>query len=342
MVRDDGPAEAHAMHAGPGPRSGAEPPRIAAGWAYLAIMLGVLGHSSSEFVAVLTGLFGPEQSVWRFMLGGAGLVAVSLAHPATRDLVTPLKESGLAVVLLSVLGMTLSQLLFHWSLAYASVAQVATAVTVMPICVVIANHVLKRGPLTAPKMVIGAGALGGVALLVTDGYLERLAGDASSLKGVLLALGCAGVGAVYMVLVKPYINRYGAIRMTTYTFALGVLPLWLVVGAAWGIWVDPTTLFEREAGAWAAILTMGFWNTTITMVLWLGGLAAVADIGRASYTFFLKPVIAASLAVVFLGQSVTAIQLLAIVAICSCVLAEVSWDRLRAPGRRPGSRGRSG
>ena len=38
--------------------------------AYLAVFLGVTGHASSEFVSVLSGVKGPELSVWRFLLGG--------------------------------------------------------------------------------------------------------------------------------------------------------------------------------------------------------------------------------------------------------------------------------
>ena len=34
--------------------------------AYLAVFLGVCGHASSEFVSVLSGVKGPELSVWRF------------------------------------------------------------------------------------------------------------------------------------------------------------------------------------------------------------------------------------------------------------------------------------
>ena len=32
--------------------------------AYLAVLLGVIGHASSEFVSVLCGISGPELSVW--------------------------------------------------------------------------------------------------------------------------------------------------------------------------------------------------------------------------------------------------------------------------------------
>ena len=40
--------------------------------AYLAVFVGVCGHASSEFVSVLSGVGGPELSVWRFLLGPGG------------------------------------------------------------------------------------------------------------------------------------------------------------------------------------------------------------------------------------------------------------------------------
>jgi drug/metabolite transporter (DMT)-like permease len=300
-------------------------------WAYVAIMLGVLGHASSEFVAVLTGLFGPELSVWRFILGGSGLVLVALLYPPSRDLLTPLREQPLKIILLAFFGMALAQLIFHWSLNYATVIQVATLVTTMPIWVVIANYFINKAPIATPKIISGIGAFLGIVLLLTDGYLLQLTGgSADALLGVLMAIGCAAIGAVYMVMVKPLIQQYGAIRMTAYTFALGAVFLWIVVGLAWNIWVNPLTLFERAPDQYLSIMTMGWWNTTIAMVLWLGGLAAVPDMARANYLFFLKPVIAAILAYYILGDSVTVTQILAIIVVCSCVLMEVFWEPLQA------------
>ena len=46
------------------------------------------------------------------------------------------------------------------------------------------------------------------------------------------------------------------------------------------------------------------------------------------YLFFLKPVIAAVLALFILGQPVTVLQWLAILVICGAVLLEAVWDRL--------------
>ncbi|MBW2486001.1 MAG: EamA family transporter, partial [Deltaproteobacteria bacterium] len=62
-----------------------------------------------------------------------------------------------------------------------------------------------------------------------------------------------------------------------------------------------------------------------------GGLAAVPDITRGSYLFFLKPVIAACLAVIFLRQGLTAWQVLAIFVICASVAVEASWGWIRRP-----------
>ena len=91
--------------------------------------------------------------------------------------------------------------------------------------------------------------------------------------------------------------------------------------------MDPTTLFNRPTGEAAALVTIGIWNTTITQFLWIGGLAAVPDITRGSYLFFLKPVIAAFLAVMFLKQVLTTPQIFAIIIICTAVLLEATWSR---------------
>ena len=280
---------------------------------YLAVFLGVCGHASSEFFSVLSGLKGPELSVWRFLLGGLGLVVFAFIFPASRNLLEPFREEGLRLVGLSIMGVSLGYLLFHWSLDFATVPQVATMVTTIPIFVGLANLWLNKQPFGGAKIISGLSAMIGVALLLTDGYLAKLAG---------------AVVAAYTVMVRPIIGRYGALRITAITMLMGAVGLWFVVGVFWQIWVNPATLFARTAGEAASLLTLAFWNTTIAQFLWIGGLAAVPDITRGSYLFFLKPVIAACLAVIFLSQGLTAWQLLAIVVICASVAVEASWGRI--------------
>lgn len=307
------------------------PPR----WAYAAVFVGVLGHATSEFFAVLTGISGPEVSVWRFGIGAAGLLLWALVGGGSRDLVTPLRAEGWRLVALSLLGVTLPYLAFHWSLDFASVTQVATFVTTIPIWVGLINLWINRQPFTAVKIATGLCAMAGIVFLFTDGYLGALGGDARSLVGIGLATVCAAFASAYAVLAKPVIARHGALRVTALTMAIGAVGLWFVVGIAFGIWVNPGALFARapsaaslgvDPGVW--LLVLGLWNTTITQLLWLGGLAAAPDITRASYLFFLKPVVAAVLAVAVLAQQPSPLEVLAIVVVTGSVLVELFWPRL--------------
>ena len=302
--------------------------------AYLAVFIGTIGHASSEFVAVYSGIKGPEVSVWRFMIGGFGLLVACMLIPSARDLLTPLREDWKRIVPLALAGMTMAQFIFHWSLDFANIVQVATIVTTMPILVVLMNRVIYHVPVTAPKVVSGIGAMLGIMFLLTDGYLARLSGSSESFTGVLMALGCALLGASYTVLIRPVIVKWGAMRITALVFILGAFLLWPLVAIFFGVKVNPLTLFDRDMQAWASILTLGFWNTTVAMVIFFWGLSVAPDQARANYIFFLKPVIAAFLGLYILRQPITTPQLLAIVVITGCVLVEVFYDQIfrrRAP-----------
>jgi drug/metabolite transporter (DMT)-like permease len=299
-------------------------------WAYPAVMIGVAGHASSEFFAKLGGVAGPETSVWRYLLGGFGLILWALWDRDSRDLLTPLRQEGLNILWLSIMGVTVTYLFFHWALDYATVIQVATVTTTIPIFVGLANWLVNGVNPGTVKMITGALAVLGIAVLLTDGALDALAGGAGTLPGVLLATGCAALASLYAVLVKPVMARHGGLRIIALTMMIGGIGLWLLVGAAWGIWVNPVSIVDKPALAAWSLVILALWNTTITQLLWFGGLSAAPDITRASYLFFLKPIIAAALAIVILGSFPTVLQLVAIALVTGCVLVELYWPKLRA------------
>ena len=297
-------------------------------WAYLAAFLGVFGHATSEFFSVYSGLKGPEVSVWRFTIGGAALLVVALFQKESRNLLQPILEKPLKVIPLAVFGMSMAQLVFHWSLDFASVVQVATIVTTMPILVVVVERIINKTTISAPKVVSGIGAFIGVMLLLTDGYLDQLELGGSSLIGMALALCCAAVGALYLVLARPLIQEYGAVRMTALTFIIGAFALWITVHLVWEISVNPLTLFDRPPQAYGSILALGIWNTCIGFILWLWGISNAPDISRANYLFFLKPVIAALLAWIILNNTISGLQILAILMVTGFVTLELSYNTL--------------
>lgn len=296
--------------------------------AYISAFLGVCGHASSEFFVKLSGISGVEVSVWRFGIGGLALLILSLINPSSRNLVSPLKQKFLPIVTLSVFGMAFGQFLFHWALDFASVVQVATMVTIMPIGVVFVARVVEGTIITPPKVISGIGAFLGCVFLLTDGYLDQLSGSGNSIIGIYLSIGCALIGSVYLVLVKPYVQDYGPIRMTTYTFVLGFLALYPSIGLIWGIWVNPFDLFDRTSVEYLSIITLGVWNTCIAFILWLWGLSKIPDVARGNYLFFLKPVIALCLAFFVLEDNITINQFIAIIVITGFVLMEIFYSSL--------------
>ena len=296
--------------------------------AYISAFLGVCGHASSEFFVKLSGISGVEVSVWRFGIGGLALLTLSLINPSSRNLVSPLKQKFIPIVTLSVFGMAFGQFLFHWALDFASVVQVATMVTIMPIGVVFVARVVEGTIITPPKIISGIGAFLGCIFLLTDGYLDQLSGSGNSIIGIYLSIGCALIGSVYLVLVKPYVQDYGPIRMTTYTFVLGFIALYPSIGLIWGIWVNPFDLFDRTSVEYLSIITLGIWNTCIAFILWLWGLSKIPDVARGNYLFFLKPVIALCLAFFVLEDNITTNQLIAIIVITGFVLMEIFYSSL--------------
>jgi drug/metabolite transporter (DMT)-like permease len=297
--------------------------------AYLAVFIGVLGHASSEFVAVLSGVSGPEVSSWRFLLGGAGLLVVALVVYGPETLLRIWRNEWKALLPLSFAGVTLAYLLFHWSLDYATVIQVATLVTTIPIFVGIANQIINGQSVSAVKWLTGCAAVLAVALLISDGYVSKLIDTQSSLIGIFMALGCAALVATFSVLVRPIVSRHGALPVTALAMFTGGIGLWAVVGIAFGIWVNPLTLPDMPALQALSLIIIALWNTTITQYLWIGGLANAPDITRASFLFFLKPAIAAVLAVAILAQPLTMIQVIAIIVICGSVLVEFVYQARR-------------
>lgn len=307
---------------------------IPARFAYAAVFVGVCGHASSEFVAKVSGVAGPEASVWRYVIGGAGLAIWRLIALGSSALLRPVREGGLYFWIVSLVGVSATYLAFHWALDFATIVQVATVVTTIPIFVGLANWVVNGVRPGPAKIATGALALTGVLLLITDGAVDQIGGGGESLYGVLLATFCAAAGSFYSVLIKPIIAKHGVLPTTAASLVIGAIGLWLAVGIFWSVWVNPAALFDRKESEGWWLLTLGLWNTTITQLLWFGGLAAATDITRASYLFFLKPVIAAVLAIFILKNALTGLQIAAILVVTSSVFVEMFWERIARAWRR--------
>jgi drug/metabolite transporter (DMT)-like permease len=72
-------------------------------------------------------------------IGAVGLLVAAMVFSGFGKLAAPLREQGLKVIALSLLGVSLPYLAFHWALDFASIVQVDTLVTTIPIFVGLCN-----------------------------------------------------------------------------------------------------------------------------------------------------------------------------------------------------------
>ena len=108
-----------------------------------------------------------------------GLVGGGADHAERARFADPLRRDFWPIASLSIFGMTAGQFLFHWALDYASVVEVATLVTTMPILVVFVAKLVDGTAIGPAKLISGTGAFLGCVFLLSDGFAAEVSGAAT-------------------------------------------------------------------------------------------------------------------------------------------------------------------
>ena len=140
-------------------------------------------------------------------------------------------------------------------------------------------------------------AFAGVALVVFFGRGQAELTLARKALVVLIAPAC---WAVYSVFMRPLVQRHGGLLTTGLSLSLGALTL-LPLGLRWG--TEP--LAALEARHWAWLLFLAFLSTILGYALWNNALKHRTASQVAVYVYF-NPVVAAVVAYLFLGETLTA------------------------------------
>lgn len=157
------------------------------------------------------------------------------------------------LLLCAVFGVALNQLMFFNGLMRTSPLHASLIMVATPILVLVMSAVLLGERVTPVKLLgIGLGACGAVGLV-----FFRTAGSqaSSTMLGDLFILINASSYGVYLVLVKPLMQRYSAVTVMAWSFALGLL-LVLPFGAGELTAVQWAALSHSEIGAMAFVVVM--------------------------------------------------------------------------------------
>lgn len=162
--------------------------------------------------------------------------------------------------------------------------------------------VLLEEGITARKLAGTALTLGGTVVVLAGQYELATIGTGSAAGIGFLVVASAG-WAAYTVCGKPLIRRYSALETATYSTALAVPLLAVLVPVELRI-TDATIRTVSVTGPLvAAVLYLGVLSTAVAWYCWYKGME-VTDAGTVAVYFFAQPVVGAALGTVFLGESV--------------------------------------
>jgi drug/metabolite transporter (DMT)-like permease len=238
-------------------------------------------------------------TVVRFALAALFLIVVMLANHESFAIA---RRDSLAIIRLGFLGITLYNILFMYGLKLTTAANSALLISLSPLFGSLISAASGKEPITVR---IGAGlalATAGVVLIIRSHHGE-ISFASSDVAGDLLTLCATLTWALYTITAKPLLEKYSAVKITAYSFAVGsflLLPVSLN-GLIHQPWSSITIL------SWAAMAFASFIAAGVAYVFWYQG---VKDIGvtRTMVYHYIMPFAALLFAYFALGEQITIFQ----------------------------------
>lgn len=233
-------------------------------------------------------------AAWRFFFAAASLLALVVWRHGRFPAVS--RRELLLILGLGATGIFLYNLFFLYGMQHIAAGRGALVVAASPIITLLAAAWLLKEGMTALKALGSLLALAGCLTVIGKGDpLALLGGKVGA--GETLILGCAFMWSAYTLIGRLGTRSMSALVMTAYASTAGFL---MLLAAA--LLHDPAQLVPGySAGAWAAILFLGLFGTTLGFT-WFS--AAVQEIGaqRASIFINLVPVAAVLQGALLLGE----------------------------------------
>lgn len=149
----------------------------------------------------------------------AGIILFSIIHQLKTDEKVAKKDYGL-LALCGLFGVAINQMSFFYGLSLTSPINAAIIATIAPVIVFILAYLLGKEKLTGLKTVgLAIGALGTYLFVTKDG----ISWTSDSFVGDIFILVNATSYAVYLVLVKPLMEKYKPLTIIKWVFLFGGL-----------------------------------------------------------------------------------------------------------------------
>lgn len=222
------------------------------------------------------------------------------------------KRDLLKLAICAVFGVAINQILFFEGLNLSTPINASIIITVIPVLILFFAHYILKDKMSAMKLTgIILGAAGALMIILSKG-----GGDfkSSTLIGNLFIFINAASWALYLVLIKPLMEKYDSFTVMKWIFFFGLLIVTPFTVKSFAM----TNLADIPFNIWLSIAFVVFMATLIAYFLNNYSLKTVSPSVNGIY-IYLQPLIASIVSIVFGKDSLTPVKVIAAVLIMAGV-----------------------
>jgi drug/metabolite transporter (DMT)-like permease len=204
----------------------------------------------------------------------------------------------LKLLWLSLLAVPVNQFLFFHGISRTTASNSALLFATTPVVVLVLSNLILREKLTWRKVLGVAVAVAGVSAVIFE---HGFALDSGATYGNLVLLVSVISWAFLTIHGKPMVMKYGAPCITVFTLIIGMF-LYLPVALHLGIHISLSSFSLMH---WQGLLYFVVGTSIFSKLLWYLALARI-DASKVAVFANIQPFVTTILAVILLGQEVTA------------------------------------
>jgi drug/metabolite transporter (DMT)-like permease len=201
------------------------------------------------------------------------------------------------IFFLGFLAIWLNQFIFLFGIRYTTAANAALLYASTPIFVMLISYFMKKERLTGKKIAGVSIAFTGIVVVIFERGIDL---GLQYAFGNLVVLVSVTAYALYTILGRSLILKYGSLRVTILSMLAGVV-LFLPAGTVSLTLFDFSSLTRMQI---YGLMYLGFGTSIVSYILWYYALARIEATKVAIFTNG-QPILTAVLAVMFFQQVIT-------------------------------------
>lgn len=203
------------------------------------------------------------------------------------------------------LNVCISMMSLHLAVYFGKASLSAILISVNPIFAALFGKIILKEPLTKWKILGIILGIFGISFII-GGETSILEGSRNALLGFVFGMVASVSFGLYTVISKRYVKQYGNFVFNSISFLIGSICL-TIISFILGAEMD----FELNTGNILVLLYMGIFVSGLAYFFFFEGLRRMPVV-NGSMMFFLKPVIATILAVIFLNEVINLFQIIGV------------------------------